>query len=287
MNINIGVSLFVVGLAFASQGFAQSEHTMDHSQHAMPAPVSKPMDHSQHQAATPAALRDPHAYSDGYDYGPLGQMKLADTMNFASVMVDHLEAMSMGTDLSYGYGLKGWWGRDFNRLAFKSSGEGTADSIDNVSVEAAWSRAIAAYWNSQLGFRTDTDSDTPRHSLALGIAGLAPYWFEVDANVYVDNNGRVAFRGGAEYEILFTQKLILQPMAELTAFSKSDVARRSGGGLSDLGLALRLRYEIRREFAPYAGVEWQQKFGTTADYARAAGEHESETMLVAGIRLML
>lgn len=308
MKTIIHYGLLAVGLTGASAIAAEEDHSahqMDHSQHAMPVQQSQNMDHSAHQKTAPAqesghgnhsardavssntALRDPNAYANGYDYGQYGQMELADTMNFGSVMVDHVEAMQMGAKTAYGYALKGWWGRDFNRFAFKSDGEGTPKDVEEIAVEAAWSHAIAAYWNSQLGMRADTDGETPRYSLALGVAGLAPYWFEVDANLYVDEKGRVAFRGGAEYELLFTQKLILQPMAEITAYSKSDNQRRRGGGLSDIGLALRLRYEIKREFAPYVGLEWKQKFGTTADYAKTAGEHASETMMVAGLRLML
>jgi copper resistance protein B len=269
---------------------ASEDMTMDHSKHQAVEPTKQmeAMDHSQHgthRADDDSGLRDPYQYADGYDFGPYGHMHMADSMNFSAVTVDHLEAMNTDKDVAYGYGLKGWWGRDFNRLTIKSDGEGSAGEFDELSLELAWGHAIAAYWNTQLGARADIANETERYALALGINGLAPYWFEIDATVYVDADGRIAFRGGAEYELLFTQKLILQPMAETTLFSRGDADRKIGGGLVDINAALRLRYEIRREFAPYLGVEWQRKFGTTADFARADGHQDSELNAVAGLRL--
>ena len=120
--------------------------------------------------------------------------------------------------------------------------------------------------------------------LGFGGRGLAPYWFEVDAAAYVGESGRTALRLEAEYELLLTQKLILQPRIETNVYGKRDAARERGSGLSDLAAGIRLRYEIKREFAPYVGIERAAKFGGTADYARAAGEDVKETRLVAGLR---
>ena len=118
----------------------------------------------------------------------------------------------------------------------------------------------------------------------FGIQGLAPYWFEVDADVYVGDEGRTALRLDAEYELLLTQKLILQPRIEANFYGKRDAERALGAGLSDLTVAVRLRYELWREFAPYVGIERAGKFGATAEYARAAGEETKETRLVASVR---
>ena len=118
----------------------------------------------------------------------------------------------------------------------------------------------------------------------IGIQGLAPYFFEIDAALFIGSSGRVAARLEAEYEILFTQKLILTPEVEINAFSEDDPAQRIGSGLSDTELGLRLRYEIRRELAPYIGINWEKKFGTTADYARDDGLGTSDLQLVLGIR---
>ena len=143
---------------------------------------------------------------------------------------------------------------------------------------------MAAYWDTQLGVRHDGGEGPSRSWLAFGVQGLAPYWFEVDAAVYVGDAGRTALRLEAEYELLLTQKLILQPRVEANLYGKRDAERGLGAGLSDLTAGVRLRYEIRREFAPYVGIEWAGKFGRTADYAQAAGEDAKETRFVAGLR---
>ena len=113
---------------------------------------------------------------------------------------------------------------------------------------------------------------------------MAPYWFEVDATAYLGGNGRTALRLGAEYELLLTQRLVLQPRAEFNLYGKSDLARDVGSGLSDGVFGLRLRYEFSRQFAPYFGVERIAKYGKTADLARNAGGVTGETRWVAGLR---
>ena len=119
---------------------------------------------------------------------------------------------------------------------------------------------------------------------AFGIQGLAPYWFELDLTGYVGEEGRTALRLSAEYELLLTQRLVLQPRLEANLYGKSDEARGIGSGLSDAVAGLRLRYEVNRQFAPYVGVEWASKFGQTADLAKAEGNPRSETLWVAGVR---
>jgi copper resistance protein B len=121
--------------------------------------------------------------------------------------------------------------------------------------------------------------------LDLGVQGLAPYFFEVDAALYIGEEGRTAARFSAEYDILITQRLILQPEVELRAYGKDDPENGIGSGFSDMEFGLRLRYEIRRELAPYLGVHWERKFGNTADLARSRGEDADEWSLVAGLRV--
>jgi copper resistance protein B len=123
-----------------------------------------------------------------------------------------------------------------------------------------------------------------RDWLAIGFQGLAPYFFEIDAAAFIGNNGQTALRLEAEYEVMLTQKLILTPEVEINAYSKDDEATGVGSGLSDIELGLRLRYEIRREFAPYIGVNWNKKYGDTANFSRDEGEDVSDTQFVVGIR---
>lgn len=119
----------------------------------------------------------------------------------------------------------------------------------------------------------------------MGVQGLAPYWFETEATAYVGSGGALAARLGVRYELLFTQRLILEPKLETNLYSKNDAERGIGSGLSDAEFGLRLRYEISRQFAPYIGVSWNRKYGNTANYARNAGEDTSNTQVVAGVRI--
>ena len=166
----------------------------------------------------------------------------------------------------------------------KAEGEVAKGKLQEARTELLWGHAIATFWDTQLGVRYDSGVGPDRGWLAFGVQGLAPYWFEVDATAYAGENGRTALRLGAEYELLLTQKLILQPRIELNLYGKSDVERGIGSGLSEAQTGLRLRYEFTRQFAPYIGVERVSKFGQTADIARDEGEKSAVTRWVAGVR---
>lgn len=242
------------------------------------------MDHGSMQGGSaPADARDPHAYSGGYDFGPM-KLRLADQHNFLSVLVDSLEAMRTSDSTSMEYDLQAWYGRTYDRVVFKAEGDADDGRLEDARTELLWGHAIASYWDAQLGVRYDSGEGLDRAWLAFGIQGLAPYWFEVDAAAYLGDEGRTALRLDAEYELLLTQKLILQPKVEMNLYGKSDPERDLGSGLSDVSVALRLRYEIWREFAPYIGIERLRKFGDTADFARATGRDTGETRLLAGLR---
>lgn len=271
---------------------------MDHSQmqHG-PAPAAPPtddhagpgrgpgaMDHGAMQGGpAPADARDPHAYSGGYDFGPFS-LHLMDRHNFSSLLADRLEAAQTDDRASLAYDIQAWYGRAYDRLVLKAEGEADDGRLGHARSELLWGHAVATYWDAQLGVRADHGEGPDRTWLAFGIQGLAPYWFEIDATAYVGDEGRTALRLEASYELLLTQRLILQPRIEANFYGERDTERRLGPGLSDLAAGLRLRYEIRREFAPYVGIEWAGKYGGTADYARTAGEDAKQTRFVAGLR---
>ena len=234
--------------------------------------------------SAPADARDPHAYSGGYDFGPIPRPRFADEQNFASLRMDRLEAVRSADNSSGLYDLQAWFGRDYDRLVLKAEGGINDGKVDEASTELLWGHAVATYWDAQIGVRYDSGEGSSRSWLAVGMQGLAPYWFELDITGYVGDGGRTALSVEAEYEILLTQRLILQPRLEADIYGKDDVEWGIGAGLSELAAGLRLRYEIRREFAPYIGVEWAGTFGNTADYVRAAGLDTSETRAVAGVR---
>ncbi|MDE1948257.1 MAG: copper resistance protein B [Burkholderiales bacterium] len=259
-----------------------------------PAPMTG-MDHGNPQmqgGSAPPDARDPNAYSGGYTLstGPHlisseHQLRLGDEDSTGFVLADRLEAWRGDGQTTGAYDLLARYGGDFNRLVVKGEGEFASGKLETSRTEALWSRAVATFWDGQVGLRHDTGPGPGRNWLALGAAGLAPYWFEVDVAAYVGEGGRSALRLAGEYELLLTQKLILQPRMELAAYGKSDPANGIGKGVSTASAGIRLRYEIDRQLAPYVGVEWTGRFGETADLARAEGLRTRDTRVVAGLRL--
>lgn len=233
--------------------------------------------------SAPADARDPNAYSDGYDWGPFPPPHMGDH-NFASLMVDKLELLHTNKNTTSAYDLKAWFGRDYDRVVLKAEGNVDKGKLQESRTEVLWGHAIAPYWDTQLGLRYDSGTKPDKGWLAFGVEGLAPYWFDVEATGYLADEGRTALRLAASYDILFTQKFVLKPEIEANFYGKDDAKQAVGSGLSDITAGLRLRYHLRRELAPYVGVEWSSKFGGTADYARLAGERSKETRIVAGIQ---
>jgi len=189
---------------------------------------------------------------------------------------------------SYRWSGEAWVGGDVQRLVIKSEGEGGFNErLDSADVQALYSRAIDPYWNAQVGIRQAFLPGPDRPYAVLGIEGVAPYWFEVEGSLFLSSKGDLLGRGEVYYDQRLTQRLILQPRAELN-FAAQDVREnRIGSGLSSAELGLRLRFEIRREFAPYVGMSWERRLGDTARLARAAGDDVESMHLVAGIRFWL
>jgi len=240
---------------------------------------------SMQGGSAPPDARDPNAYADGYDFGAIPRPRLADEESFAFFLADRLEWVPSNGSSSGAYDTQGWFGRTYNRAVLKAEGDIENGELTEARNELLWGHAVATYWDTQLGVRYDSDKGPERGWLAFGIQGLAPYWFDIETTGYVGLEGRTAFRFETTYDLLISQRLILQPRIETNIYSKHDPARGLGSGISDLSMGLRLRYEIRREIAPYIGVEWARKFGETKDFLRAADGNPSEVQFVAGLRL--
>lgn len=180
---------------------------------------------------------------------------------------------------------EGWFGGDINRFVVKTEGEGNfGGPFEDAELQALYSRAIGPWFNLQAGVRHDIRPRPQRTYATLGFEGIAPYWFKVGGALFVSDKGDLLARFEGYYDQRITQKLILQPRTELN-FAAQDVPETGvGSGLSDVEIGVRLRYEIVREFAPYAGIEWVRKVGDTARYARLAGEDSDVVNFVAGIR---
>ena len=182
----------------------------------------------------------------------------------------------------------GWRGGDLNRLWLKSEGEVTDGRTGHAEAWAMYGRNIATWWDAQAGVRYDAKPDRPggkAHSyLVGGVTGLAPYFFETEAHVFVRDDGAISARLRQENEWLLTQRLIVRPRLEVDLNSRKDAVAGLGSGVTDASLGFQTRYEFRREFAPYLDVTFKQKYGATAGYARALGEKPNETRVAAGIR---
>lgn len=198
--------------------------------------------------------------------------------------VDQFEIRAGDGDLPLVWDAEGWLGKDLNKLWIKTDGEYVDGRVEETEIQALYSRAIAPFWDLQAGWRRDIRPTPDRDWFAFGIKGLAPYYFDVDAALFVGENSRTAARLQVEYEFMLTQRLILVPEVEMNFYGKDDPAVGIGSGLADTEVGLRLRYEIRREFAPYIGVNWSHLYGQTADYAREEGEDTDDFRFVAGIR---
>ena len=232
----------------------------------------------------PPNARSPD-YSDGIGYGSMKGMDMAGAALLGMLLIDQLEAFHGKHGNGQTWEAQGWYGNDENKLWLRTEGNRSRGKVEDGDVEALWNHLVATYWSTQLGVRHELGDGPQRNWAAFGVQGIAPYWFELEATGYVGPSGRTAARFRAEYELLFTQRLILQPEFEVNAYGKSDPARRIGSGLSDAQLGLRLRYEIRRQFAPYIGVVWTRRFGNTADFARADHQAIFDRQWVAGIRI--
>ncbi|MGZ8096291.1 MAG: copper resistance protein B [Methylosarcina sp.] len=239
---------------------------------------------SMQGGSAPPDARDPSVYAEGYGFGPLSPPVMADQEYFNSLIVDRLESLSTGSKTFMTYDLQYWLGQTFNRALIRAEGDIDDGAFQNARTELLWAHAADPNWDTHLGIRYDKGFGPDRGWLAVGVQGFAPYWIYVEATAYVGEQGRTAFRLETEYDVLLTQKLVLQPRIEANFYGKTDEARALGHGLSDLAIGLRLHYEIWRELAPYIGVEWAGKFGGTADYQRNSGNRVDETRAVAGVQ---
>lgn len=209
-----------------------------------------------------------------------------DQQIFSYLLVDRLETQSRkGEDLRV-WEAQGWVGGDYEKLWLKAEGERTAGGrTEEANVEALYARLISPFWYLQAGVRYEDRPSPSRTSLAFGVQGLAPYWFDLDATAYVNQKGKFSARLEAEYDLLLTQRLVLQPSAGTAFAGSAEDERGVGRGFNSVEIGLRLRYEIRRQFAPYIGVTWSRKLGDTAELARSAGEDPTGKAVVAGLRI--
>jgi copper resistance protein B len=209
---------------------------------------------------------------------------LEDPLNRA-FKIDELEALDGDGTNDLRWDASAWAGYALNKLAIRTEGEKSDGNTERAELQLLWAHSVARWWDVVAGARADFAPGSDKSWAAFGVQGLAPYRFEVQATAFVSDGGDTAARVEAEYDLLITNKLILQPQIELNWYGQSDFERGYGSGLSSGEAGLRLRYEIRREVAPYVGLVHERLWGSSADAAQAAGRDSADTSLVAGIRL--
>jgi len=255
------------------------------------------MDHSAHQVGDlpegpppPAAFEGPQHTADAI-YGP-AVMAVARATNHAThgdmktgtLMAERLEARMGDGEDGYLWDVQGWYGGDIDKFVIKSEGEGEfGGAVEDAEVQALWGHAIDPFFDLQAGVRLDIESETRSH-LVLGVQGLAPYMWHVDAAAFLSDRGDLTARIEGEYDQKLTQRLILQPRAGLELAAQDIAEREIGAGVTKFETGLRLRYEIAREFAPYVGVGYETKLGETRSMARAAGDDPDGLKLLLGLR---
>ena len=205
---------------------------------------------------------------------------------FYHLLFNQLEGRTNGPDNEFRWDGEAWIGTDVNKLWFKSEGFVENGRATDGIQEALYDRPIPhlRYFDLQAGVRYDLDSDPGRTWGAIGVEGIAPDFFEFEPTFYFSDDGRVAGRVNGLYDILITNRLILQPQFEMNFYNKSDPSRGTGSGLSELDTGLRLRYEFSRKIAPYIGVAYNGKFGETADFTRDENGIVNDVRFVFGIR---
>lgn len=211
---------------------------------------------------------------------------VSDQMNFAFLFADRLEYQWDDDDVDARvWDVQGWFGGDYDKFWFKTEGDEVNGATETAEVQALYARLISPLWHLQAGIRYDARPGPERRFAVLGVQGLAPFWFDVEATAFISEDGDAFARFEAEYDLLLTQRLVLQPRLETNYAFDSVESAGVERGFNDVEFGLRLRYEIKREFAPYIGVHWERQLGDTADLARSRGEDTRSFAVVAGIRV--
>lgn len=201
----------------------------------------------------------------------------------AKLLVDKLEVREVEGDNPVKWELEAWLGRDLQKLWLKTEGRRVDGTTAAAELQLLYDHAVSAYWDVQAGWRVDLEPDPQRDWFALGVKGLAPYFIELDAALFLGEGGRNALRIKAKHEMRLARRLILTPELEANAYGEDDPGRGLGSGLAEVSAGFRLHYLLARQFGPYVGIEGRKRFGDTADLARAAGRSDN-AWLLAGVR---
>lgn len=293
--------------------YAANAQNDPHAHHHAPEPVTAVDEHAQHShTETPAPIdehaghnmsavplpltdgsRDPHAYANGYTSG-IGPFALAgghaahmSAHTYAgAILIDQLETTEINNERHTSFEIDAWYGRDFHRLLLRSEGKHSEDGSIKAHTDLMLSRAVSSYWDALAGLRIDSGTgqgNGTRSWLGAGIRGLAPYWVELEISAYAGESKQTALIAEAEYDLRFSQQLVMQSSLEVSFHGQDDFFYHESKGLSDALLGLRLRYEFTPKFAPYIGIESSRYFGSAIDFRRQQTLPTRDTRYVLGL----
>jgi copper resistance protein B len=211
-------------------------------------------------------------------------IELMDRRTFVFLMADEFEISDVNGANDFVWDLDLSVGGDFHKFWFKTRGEHSDKDPDESEVQILYSKAILPFWDLQAGMRRVLEPGDERNWAAFSIRGLARNFFDVEAELFLAEGDQSSLRIKGEYELFITQRLILSPEVEIVSYGRSEPLRRIGSGLSEIAFDLRLRYEWKREVAPYIGLSWLRLEGDTRALARAAGADARDTTLSIGLR---
>ncbi|ACS39721.1 MULTISPECIES: copper resistance protein B [Methylorubrum] len=211
-----------------------------------------------------------------------------DQAPFSSMRFDKLEWNRQGRFDSARWDMEAFYGSDYDKLFLKSEGfySGRSNKFDEAQMQVLYSHLISYFFDLQIGIRQDFSALSRRTYAAIGIEGLAPGLFEVDATAYVSQKGEISGSFTTWYDLLITNRLVLQPRVDVRLQLQRIPELQLGSGFTDLELGARLRYEFTREIAPYIGVTWDRRLGETATFAKRNDERPSSVYFVGGVRLL-
>jgi copper resistance protein B len=257
----------------------QSAHDMSHMQ-GMRTPATATPELPANDHVPPAAPQRPMPAMSTPQM--MQTMQMDDSASRGMLLFDRLER-SRGSDGDYAnaWEVEGWYGGDIDRLWFLSEGERSREGLEEARAELLWGHAFNTSWDWLAGVRQDFGQGPSRQWLGVGVQGLAPYFFELQAGFYIGPNGRTAARLEIARDLLLTQRLILTPRLEMNLYGADDPQRQLRSGLSDVDVGLRLRYEVSRRFSPYIGIDWQRHFasGDALPFDRRLPAHETSVLV--------
>ena len=228
------------------------------------------------------AMVSPAFAEDGHQHNPADHQHGSETYHMFRLETDYGGGQN-GPVASWDF--DGWIGTDENKLWLKSEGENSDSTLEQAEFWALYSRNVATFWDLQAGLRHDTQPQSTSYAV-FGVEGLAPYFFETEAHLFVSDEGDVTARLREENDFLVTQRLILQPYAEVNLSAQDVEEQEIGAGFVDGEIGLQTRYEFTRKFAPYIDVRYERKFGETSSIAKSNGEDNDDFIAGVGLRLM-